>query len=420
MKVSSRAFQAYFPGVSNKRYFQMWLRYGVDQDKTLVPIEDVPRGRTQLRCPYCGGELTAKKGNRKEHHFAHTQETCREVANRSEREIPSLPLYDNFNIWLTGKEFQQLKTLWNRYGWKNKGIYESEVNSIFIKEKLLERNEYRLYGEYQFTKLGKIPVGALSLMLFNFVQEPLLLEKLQQLEKKVQVAYQDKASNFNEFLWDLQIYRAEFKKILSNTLYYLQIDAEGETFYKIGVTRREILLRVAEVQNDLVKHFPYVSIKVLGNWPYRGNVEKYFKYRYAEYNYSIGSLTEYYKFEEPEDATAALRDLRRMKKKELSEIELDILEDKPSWIEKLIESEKRAELKSEAIKKGMLRAKKWGQHIGRPRTKESTAEFLAKPSSQRVIAALDKRLSLRQTATQANVAINTVRKIKAILENQDD
>lgn len=57
---------------------------------TLVPIEDVLRGRTQLKCPYCGGELTAKKGNRKEHHFGHTNFTCREVANGSEREIALL------------------------------------------------------------------------------------------------------------------------------------------------------------------------------------------------------------------------------------------------------------------------------------------------------------------------------------------
>ncbi|MEO9127009.1 MAG: competence protein CoiA family protein [Microcoleus sp.] len=49
----------------------MWLRYGVAPDQTLVSIEDVPRGKTQLRCPYCGGELAAKKGRRKEHHFAH-------------------------------------------------------------------------------------------------------------------------------------------------------------------------------------------------------------------------------------------------------------------------------------------------------------------------------------------------------------
>ncbi|MEA5626885.1 GIY-YIG nuclease family protein [Nostoc sp. UHCC 0251] len=393
----------------------MWLRYGIDQDKTLVPIEDVPRGKTQLRCPYCGGELTAKKGRRNEHHFAHTHETCREV-NRSDRLLPTLPLYDNFNIWLTGKELQQLKDLWNRYGIKDKGIDESQVPRILIREKLLERNTYRYGGEYQFTKLGKIPVGALSLMLFNQVQEPMLLEKLQQLEKNVQVAYLESSPNLNECLRDLQIYQAEFRKILSNTLYYLQIDTSGgNTIYKIGVTRRDIEARVAEIKNDLASHFENISIKVLGTWPHRGNVEKYFKYRYSFFSISIGNLTEYYNFFLPEEAKAVLRDLRRMQAKGLSKIEVDILEGNPSWIEQLIAEQEKASRRSDAIKTGMERAKNWGQHVGRPSVSESPEEFLAKPSSQKVIAALNEGLSLRKAAEKADVAINTVRKVKASL-----
>ncbi|WP_445305243.1 MULTISPECIES: hypothetical protein [unclassified Microcoleus] len=37
------------------------------------------RGKTNLACLYCGGGLTAKKGSVKEHHFAHTGETCKPV-----------------------------------------------------------------------------------------------------------------------------------------------------------------------------------------------------------------------------------------------------------------------------------------------------------------------------------------------------
>ena len=47
-----------------------------------------------------------------------------------DREIPTLPLYDNFNIWLTGKEFQQLKTLWNRYGCKNNSQRKMVVSAL--------------------------------------------------------------------------------------------------------------------------------------------------------------------------------------------------------------------------------------------------------------------------------------------------
>ena len=39
----------------------MWLAYGVDDHQALVAIDEVPRGKSPLRCPYCGGTLTAKK-----------------------------------------------------------------------------------------------------------------------------------------------------------------------------------------------------------------------------------------------------------------------------------------------------------------------------------------------------------------------
>lgn len=214
------------------------------------------------------------------------------------------------------------------------------------------------------------------------------------------------------------MYQAEFRKILSNTLYYLQIDADGNTFYKIGVTRREVEARVAEIKNELAAHFENVSMKVLGTWPHRSNVEKYFKYRYSFFNISIGNLTEYYNFFTPEEAKAVLRDLRRMQTKALSKIEVDILAGKPSWIEQLITEQEQAYRRSDAIKMGMERAKNWGQHVGRPSIGESTEEFLAKPSSKRVIAAFDEGLSLRKTAQKADVAINTVRKVKALLMDE--
>lgn len=369
--------------------------------------------RVSCLYPYCAGELTAKKGQRLGHHFAHSQETCREV-NRDGREIPHLPLYDKFNIWLTGRELQQLKNLWNRYGTQAQGIDKNEVPSVFIREKLLELDRYK--GGYQFTKLGKIPVGALSLNLFNQVQEPIALERLEKYENKTQEAYLKNLPNLNQYLRDLQIYRADLHKILSNSLYYLKIDIDNQSqnLYKIGVTQRDIELRITEIKQELKKHFESVSIKVLGIWEHRGNVGKYFKYRYAKFNFPIAKLTEYYAFTEQE-AKAVLSDLRRMKPKILSLIEADILARKPSGVEQLIKEQEQTHKRSQAIKTGMERAKNWGQQVGRPPVTESTEEFLAKPSSQRVIAALEQGLSLRKAAEQAGVAINTVRKVKALM-----
>ncbi|MBD2537128.1 GIY-YIG nuclease family protein, partial [Nostoc flagelliforme FACHB-838] len=63
-----------------------------------------------------------------------------------------------------------------------------------------------------------------------------------------------------------------------------------------------------------------------GTWSHRGNVELYFKHRYHNYNYRIGSLTEYFKFGAT-DANAALHELQQMKDKVLSPVEIDILKD---------------------------------------------------------------------------------------------
>ncbi len=98
------------------------------------------------------------------------------------------------------------------------------------------------------------------------------------------------------------------------------------------MTTRPIQDRLAEIKLDLVAHYQTVAIKVLGTWEHRGNIELYFKHRYRDFNYPIGSLTEYYKFN-AESAKKVLHDLQQMKLKVLSQVEIDILEDKPSLIQ---------------------------------------------------------------------------------------
>lgn len=312
----------------------MWLRYGVDQDNSLVAIEDVRSGKTDLKCPYCNGGLTAKKGKVKEHHFAHTEETCRFVAARHHRDIPTLPLYDNFNIQLSGKELEQLKILWKEYGSKGYKVSRSLVPRRFVWLGLLQGVEFRDSSDYKFTLLGKIPIGELSLKLFNQVQEPMLLEKLSELEQKAEHAKDINSLFLCERLTDLRLYCAQLKKVLLNALYFLEVEADGQTFHKIGITKRPIEERVAEVQRDLNSYFKAISIQVLGVWLHRGNVEKYFKHRYHDFNYPIGNLTEYYKFNDLKDALAVLCDLQQMQPKVLQEMELDILDDKLSPLSK--------------------------------------------------------------------------------------
>ncbi|MCC5610940.1 GIY-YIG nuclease family protein [Nostoc sp. CHAB 5834] len=307
----------------------MWLKYGVNEKGILICIEDITRGKTSLKCPYCNGELTAKKGKVKEHHFAHYGETCRPIANR---EFPTLPLYDNFNIQLSGKDLAQLKLLWQEYGAKNYPISSYLVTPGLLKAGMLRKNVYIKPPEYEFSNLGKIPVGALEFRQFNDVQEPLLLKKLLKLELAFKHAEYKNAPDLAYRLTDLKLYRAQLQRILCSSLYFLEIETNIGTLYKIGVTTRPVIKRVAEVKIDLLAHYSSVAIRVLGTWEHRGNVELYLKHRYQGFNYPIGSLTEYYKFN-TEDVKIVLHDLQQMQPKILSLDEIDILEENTSLIQ---------------------------------------------------------------------------------------
>jgi len=298
----------------------MWLKYGVALSGELTGIDEVVRGKTNLACLYCGGGLTAKKGSVKEHHFAHTEESCKPVSQRIKtKAFPSLPLYDNFNIELKGEELEQLKVLWKEYGAQDYAIPKDLVNFRWELKGLLESDGDRTY---QFTDLGKIPVGALPLALFNQVQEPLLLSELMKLERSVEMAVAAGLSCLDERRADLLIYRAQLRRILVNSLYFLEVKANGNTFYKIGVTTRSIEERIAEVQRDVRAHYSDVAISLLGLWEHRGNVELYFKHRYQPFNYRIGKLTEYFVFP---NVKAVLNDLYGMKPKLMSAVELDAI-----------------------------------------------------------------------------------------------
>jgi hypothetical protein len=294
----------------------MWLKFGVAPSGELASIDEVARGKTNLACLYCGGGLTAKKGSVKEHHFAHTGETCKPVSQRIKTKgFPALPLYDHFNIQLKGEELEQLKVLWKEYGAQKRSIPKDLVNFRWELKGLLESEGSRTY---QFTDLGKIPVGALPLALFNRVQEPLLLSELASLEGSVEIAEAAGLSCLEERRADLLIYRAQLRRILVNSLYFLEVKADGHCFYKIGVTTRSIEERIAEVQRDVRAHYSDVVVNLLGLWEHRGNVELYFKHRYQPFNYRIGKLTEYFAFP---SAKVVLQDLCEMKPKVLSQVE---------------------------------------------------------------------------------------------------
>lgn len=406
-----------------KKDAMSWLTYGLTNNNDLVSIRSVPRGRSELHCPYCAGLLTAKKGKKIAHHFAHSAETC-SAMSREAGDLPLLPFYDRFDLDLTKSEMKELSDLWHKYGSKGRKVPKPQHWRL-IDQALLQWNDFIGGGDkggYVFTKLGKIPFGGLSMMLFERIQHDFFFKKLSTLELAAQRCLHEQSCELDirDALADIRLYRAQLKRLLENSLYYLKIKADDSILYKIGVTNRDSAQRVKEIHSDLRPYFQSVAVEIVNCWEHRGSAEHYFKHRYRMFNYPIGSLTEYFQFP-AEVAKQAQRDLRRMGTRTLDVTEEAILTGSLSGIEADLDNHRRAYAKYErevvrarAISVGMRRSARWGGSIGRPKGQEKAEDFLKKPKSQAVIRALKEGLSLRQTSDETGTAINTVRKVKSL------
>jgi hypothetical protein len=300
----------------------MYLPYGVNDDGYLVYIESVGRGRTTLRCPYCNTPLIARKGERLAPHFAHDRKTCREV--KRSNETVALPVYDSFRLHLSGKAWEALR----RFHDEN-----DDGDCYWLEDYGLVKSFITPYGNerYNLTHKGKIPFGDLSLNLFNQFQEPLIRERHEMLERAAWLALGQESEATK--LIDLKLFRAQMRRILETTLYFVEVRTGEGVLHKIGVTTRPLEQRLTEIRLDLMPHFGAVELVPLGTWAHRGNIELYFKHRYRRFQRPLGSLTEYFAFD---DVKGVLRDLRRMKPKELTDPEREVLNGEASPVERRI------------------------------------------------------------------------------------
>ena len=290
----------------------MFLDYGIDPSGELVHISSVQRGKTALVCPYCAGQLVAKKGRVKAPHFAHANATCRPVDRGDD--VIALPLFDRFHLELSGKEFDALRR------WHDHGYYTGRETEHLKGLGLIEYNSYK--REDQLTKRGRIPFGELPLQAFSLEQDLLIEAKHREIMWSTIQAKTE--ADRTIATTDLRLFRAQWQRVLSLYLYFLQIDHPTGTFYKIGVTHRTIEERIAEIQRELRPHVGAMEIKLLRIFAHRGSVELYFKHRYHTQQHPIGPYTEYFQFE-AKTRKNVLSDLSRMGHKEPGLIEQSIL-----------------------------------------------------------------------------------------------
>ncbi len=294
----------------------MFLEYAVDKHGSLVHVDAVPRGKvTGLFCPYCGGDLIARKGAILAHHFAHAGETCRPVSR--DADIIRLPMYERFSLSLVGREWKALQHFHNKRKLpRNRRIF----NQLYSHELVYYDRETK---RHELTIKGKIPFGEATLADFAPVQDDLIMEKHTMLERRLKQDYAN-ADEKHIYENDLRLYRAQLQRVHSAVLYFLKIDFNAGELYKIGVTTRTLDERITEIQHDLAEYYPQATITPMLTLNNRGAVESYFKFRYKADNSKVGTLTEYFKFT---DADAIVSELQTLGDRTLSEFDQILLDE---------------------------------------------------------------------------------------------
>ena len=254
------------------------LPSGVNEQGRYVHISQVTSGATDLHCPYCAGLLTAKKGKRLAHHFAHTNETCLDVAGKDFSAL-DLPLYDRFNIYIDATAWAELQKF---HAGKRYNDY-----ILLNHDPQLIREGFGRVARYELTHEGKIPFGEATLNAFADFQIGLVYGRHNQLSETCKNAHYGFKRFPDSKYWsiepapdqvagnlaDLNIYRSQVQRLYSLNLYLLEIEHTDGVLHKIGVSR-DMDRRIGEIECDLKPFVEVTSIKVDRLCNNRGAVER--------------------------------------------------------------------------------------------------------------------------------------------------
>lgn len=371
----------------------MFLLHGMENSGNLVSVTDVESGRTALRCPFCSEFLIARKGAIKEHHFAHAGDTCAEskatiqqtgipfydlAAGISKSEINLLEKFRRYrDVWLTAKQADTAKCL---------------VIGGLLEPRLDKPSKYAL------TSLGRDLLDHEDKLYRQRVILPdVVLQERMFPARFAMLQYQD----LHHGTQAARFYQLRLQAMLQQHLYVLKIQIEKESIcyplIKVGITTRpDIELRIAEIKRDLQKHGEVLSITSIGFYKYFGCLERLIHKRFTGSQFQVGNHTEYFYLIE----TAF--DLHWLKLGELGKRKVEGVTCRSIYREHA-KKVRIGQNKAKLLKKA---------HLGRP-AKNDNALLRDHPDIEE---AFTKSLTLRQASTATGKAVNTVRKVYAVLK----
>lgn len=320
----------------------MKLPFGIYQGK-FVHISEVDSGRTTVQCPYCQQKLMAKKGRIKRHHFAHDGAGCTQhFAAHFFGIIGKLPVKLPLSVYA----FQKLSKIQNYHKelTEVKQNYDPDESSkpAFIpelKRKLKELSQVDTTGDIQIIleqidrflnqKIAPFPA-------FYLIRLPQFTGGYTDGKRTCQFAelnpdlheyyypiafqpyveylknYHSKAIDLKEITTKLTLFEKDLSYFKQFDLYFIEVVADHQKLYKIGLTSRKLAHRLKEIKQDLSAYFLKVELTPLFHLKGFAFLEAFFKQKYEAHQKKIGQLTEYFSF--PAKMTALiLKDLNLLK-----------------------------------------------------------------------------------------------------------
>lgn len=398
-----------------------FLKFGIDANKEWISIEDVASGKTSLTCPFCDRQLIARKGQQKEHHFAHNGTTCRE--SKAAVTLSQIPTIDRFEFlskaeekYLERRKKYQHKDIYRFNGWDDAVKTLRVMGILDVQETYTDRliNTRELLGEVDPALLDDGMPSEKLLQIFDALKKIgatygyQLNERFQgqiRTETKINRAYHtnklDKQGSIaklykaQKFWLDcyykkvaalhpevLPLVDARFANLASQHLYLFEID----NVIKIGMTTREPEIRLSEVVQELGEAD---KAEVLRFVPYAGRVEFLAHQLHKQFLAPVGNHREYFKVV--------------IKERLLEEFDA-LIKSKPVAYEppviKMTPSPTPTKEKEQVPK--------------RQRRGKTKAELLEGHAD--IVEALQKGLGVRAASRETGKSANTVQKVKAALE----
>ncbi|MEL6719434.1 MAG: GIY-YIG nuclease family protein [Bacteroidota bacterium] len=303
----------------------MLLPYGL-KDGHLIHISEVERGATDLQCPYCHAALLAKKGKVMTHHFAHRNQSCWSSSGNDffglKNKIDPHQSLLEYAQKTTQTIHQNLIKLQKRLAkqQEQQTNIQAQIKKMWASlTQIAPQNEaaqkakstIRKYLENEFAPFPDL-TAIRHASLFSYTDGTQKVHYHQLDDTKHQhfyptfyhyplsalQQYHTNRQRIAELEEKINLYQKDQAWFQQFKLYFLEIEVSKQAiFYKIGLTSRPLVQRLAEVENTLKKTFEQVNIKVLYELHHVAFLERFFKQKYRAYRYELGQFTEYFLLE---------------------------------------------------------------------------------------------------------------------------